>query len=97
MSADRIADLASKLKRISDAKQLLQTSLWADAWDGFEQELLERLLKCGPDDEVARWKLQVAIEAARSTRRVIENAGTGEASILKELDILEGRKAPPIA
>ncbi len=95
--SNRIAELASKLKRISDAKQLLQTSLWADAWTEFEQELLERLLKCGPDDEVARWKLQMAIEAARNVRRTIENAGTGEASIIKELDILEGRKASPIA
>lgn len=93
---NRIAVLSDKLKRIADAKQMLQTQLWAEAWDDFEQELLERLLKCGPDDEVARWKLQMAIEAARHTRRVIENSASGESGIVKELDILEGRKASPI-
>lgn len=93
---NRIAVLGDKLKRIADAKQLTQTDLWDAAWKDFEQELLERLLKCGPEDEVARWKLQMAIEAARTVKRTIENAGAGEASIVKELDILEGRKASPI-
>ena len=94
---NRIAVLSDKLKRIADAKQLTQTDLWDAAWTDFEQELLERLLKCGPEDEVARWKLQMAIEAARTVKRTIENAGAGESSIVKELDILEGRKASPIA
>ena len=93
----RIADLSERLRRIADAKNMTQTDVWAAAWHGFEQELLERLLKCGPDDELARWKLQTAIEAARHARRAIEHAATGEASLTKELDILEGRKAAPIA
>lgn len=95
--SNRIAALASKLQRITDAKSLTGLEVWADAWTNFEQELLERLLKCGPDEEVARWKLQVAIEATRHVRRAIENGGTGEAALSKELDILEGRKTAPIA
>lgn len=95
--SDRIAALASKLQRITDAKSLTSTDVWSAAWINFEQELLERLLKCGPDDELARWKLQTAIEAARHARRAIEHAATGEAGLTKELDILEGRKAAPIA
>ena len=93
----RIAELSERLRRIADAKNMTQTDVWAAAWQGFEQELLERLLKCGPDDEVARWKLQVAIEATRQVRRAIENEGTGEKALLQELDILEGRKTAPIA
>lgn len=95
--SNRIAVLSEKLRRIADAKQLTQTDVWPEAWRELEQELLERLLKCGPDDEVARWKLQVAIEAARQVRRTIENGGAGEKEALRELDILEGRKAAPIA
>jgi hypothetical protein len=95
--SDRIADLSAKLARIADARHLLQTDLWSAAWLELEQELLERLLKCGPEDEIARWKLQMAIEAVRRIKRIIENAGAGEASVVKELDILEGRKIAPIA
>lgn len=94
--SNRIAALSEKLKRIADAKNMAQTDVWDAAWDEFEQELLERLLKCGPEDETPRWKLQMAIEAARHTKRVIENAGAGESSVVKELDILEGRKVAPI-
>lgn len=95
--SNRIAALAEKLKRIADARHMLQTDLWESAWKEFEQELLERLLKCGPEDEIARWKLQMAIEAVRHAKKTIENAGAGESDILKELDILEGRKRAPIA
>ena len=95
--SDRIAALASKLQRITDAKSLTSTDVWSAAWINFEQELLERLLKCGPDDEVARWNLHGAIEPTRQVRRAIENEGTGEKALLQELDILEGRKTAPIA
>lgn len=94
--SNRIAALSEKLKRIADAKNMAQTDVWDAAWRDFEQELLERLLKCGPEDETPRWKLQMAIEAARHIKRVIENAGSGESSVVKELDILEGRKVAPI-
>ena len=98
MSKDqRIATLSEKLERVADARKLATTPVWADAWNGVERELLERLLKCGPDDEMKRWKLQIGIEAARQARRTIENEGSGEAGLRRELDILEGRMAAPIA
>lgn len=96
-SPDRITALHEKLARVRDAKNMAQTDVWDSAWKQYEQELLERLLACGPEDEVPRWKVQIAIEAARHTKRVIENAGTGEAALQAELDILEGRKVAPIA
>lgn len=71
--------------------------VWDDAWMGIERELLERLLKCGPEDEMARWKLQVGIEAVRRVKRAIEHEGASESALVKELDILEGRKVAPIA
>ena len=95
--AARIAALSEKLARIADARKMATTEVWADAWEEFERELLERLLKCGPTEEIERWKLQIGIEAARQVRRTIENGGQGAADAQKELDILEGRKVAPIA
>jgi len=97
MAADRIAALSEKLARIADAKNMAQTPVWGDAWDGFERELLERLLKCGPDDDINRYRLQIGIEAARHAKQAIENGATGEKALRAELDILEGRKPAPIA
>ncbi len=93
----RIAQLSEKLARIADARKMATTPVWDDAWEGFERELLERLLKCGPEDEIKRWKLQIGIEAVRHVKRAIENDGKGEGGYQAELDILEGRRAPPIA
>ena len=97
LKEDRIAALSEKLARVADARKMATTEVWADAWNGYERELLERLLGCEPSDDIQRYRLQIGIEAARHARRAIENDGTGEAALLKELDILEGRKAPPIA
>lgn len=94
---DRIAALSEKLERIADARKLATTPVWADAWKELEQELLERLLAYGPDDEMARYKLSEAIKAARRVRRIIETGATGEKAARDELDILEGRKVAPIA
>lgn len=94
---DRAASLHDRLRRIADARKLATTDVWADAWKSFEQELLERLLKCGPDEEMARWKLQNGIEAVRHVRRAIESAGAGGEAVERELAILEGRKPAPIA
>ena len=63
--SERIGALSAKLARIADARQLMQTPVWADAWRDCEQELLERLLACSPDEEMARYKLQEAIKAVR--------------------------------
>lgn len=95
--SERIKALSAKLARIADARNIMQTDLWADAWRDCEQELLERLLACGPDQEMARYKLQIAITAARQVRRVIEVGATGAKALETELDILEGRKVAPIA
>lgn len=95
--SDRISALSEKLRRINDAKNMTQTDVWADAWDSFEQELLERLLKCGPDDDWSRYRLQIAIECARHIRKTIEGEAKGERGVTAELDILEGRKVAPIA
>lgn len=93
----RIAALHAKLARIADARAMAQTPVWDDAWRDCEQELLERLLACGPEDEMPRYKLQTAIMAVRQVRKAIELDGAGEKALLTELDILEGRKAAPIA
>lgn len=95
--SDRIGALSAKLARIADARQLTQTPVWADAWRDCEQELLERLLACSPDEEMARYKLQEAIKAVRQVRRAIERGASGEKALRDELDILEGRKSAPIA
>jgi len=95
--SNRIAELSTKLQRITDAKALTSLDVWSDAWTQFEQELLERLLACGPEDETPRYKLQTAINAVRQVRKAIEMGATGEKALLKELDILEGRKPSPIA
>ena len=73
------------------------TAVWSDAWTGFEQELLERLLKCGPTDDVERYRLQIGIEAARRVRKTIEHEGQTVESLEKEIATLEGRITRPIA
>ncbi len=95
--SDRIAQLSEKLNRASDARTMATTPVWAEAWQGFERELLERLLKCGPDDDVVRYRLQIGIEAARHVRMAIEHASKTGSGLEKELDLLEGRKPVPIA
>ncbi len=97
MVADRITHLSESLNRAADARAMATTPLWAETWDRFERELLERLLKCGPDDDMVRYRLQVGIEAARHVRAAIEHAGKTAKSLEKELDVLEGRKPASIA
>lgn len=94
---DRIAQLSEKLARAADARHMASQPIWAEAWESFERELLERLLKCGPTDDEARYRLQVAIEAARCVKRSIEHEGRTVSSLEKEMEHLEGRKPAPIA
>lgn len=94
---DRIAQLSERLARAGDARTMATTDVWAEAWTGFERELLERLLKCGLTDDGERYRLQVAMEAARYVRRAIENEGKTVESLEKQLDHLEGRKVAPRA
>lgn len=94
---DRIAALSEKLLRAGDARHMATTDVWSNAWKELEQELLERLLKCGPTDDAERYRLQIGIEAARQVKRAIEHEGKTVESLQKDLDTLEGRLARPIA
>jgi hypothetical protein len=94
---DRLTQLSERLARAADARSMSTSPVWAEAWQDLEQELLERLLRLGPTDDEARYRLQVAIEAARRVRGLIEHEGRTVQSLEKEMDLLEGRKAAPIA
>lgn len=94
---DRIAALSEKLARIADAKNMVTTPVWADAWNDCERELLERLLKLEPDNDLGRYRMTEAIKAVRRVRFTIENAGAGAEAVEAELAQLEGRKLRPVA
>lgn len=91
----KIGRLHDALTLVADAKKLASTDVWEQAWALYERELIERLLKCGPDDDINRYRLQIGIEAARHARRAIEHTAKTEAGLEKELDILEGRMKRP--
>jgi len=94
---ERIAQVSQRLIRANDARRMATTEVWNESWESFEQELLERLLNCGPTDDAERYRLQVGIEAARHVKRAIEHEGQTVVSLEKELDHLEGRTASPRA
>ena len=96
-NAERIAALSDKLAMAADARHMATSPVWDEAWKSFERELLERLLKCEPGDDVPRYRLQVALEAARHVRRAIEHAGQTVSALENELDLLEGRKPYRVA
>lgn len=95
--ADRIGELHERLIAASEARQVIQSDVWARAWAAYEHELIERMLKCGPDDDWQRFRLQIGIETARHVRRVIEHEGATVESLQRELDHLEGRKMAAVA
>lgn len=95
--SDRIAALSEALARANDARHMASTDAWARAWDGFERELVERFIQCGEGDDLTRYRLQIAIEAARHTRRAIEHDARTVAGLEKELAVIEGRVPRPIA
>jgi hypothetical protein len=95
--SDRIQRVYEALHKANDARSMVASGVWDEAWQKHEQELLERLLLCGPDDDVARYRLQIAIEASRQVRRVIENQGRSVASLEKELAHLQGETKSRIA
>lgn len=94
---DRITALSEALTRANDARHMCATDVWARAWESFERELIERFLHCGEGDDQTRFRLQIAIEAARHTRRAIEHEAKTVAGLEKELAILEGRTPRAIA
>lgn len=94
---DRIAALSGKLERIADAVNMAATPVWADAWNEYERDLLERALNLEPDAHQARFGLLEAIKAVRRVRFIIENARAGAEATEAELAQLEGRKLRPVA
>lgn len=94
---DKIARLSEALALVADARTMATTQVWGDAWNLYERELIERLLKCAAEDDINRYRLQIGIEAARHARRAIEHATKTEDGLRRELDVLEGRKLAPIA
>lgn len=97
MNEDRLIRLSDALASAADARHMATSSVWAGAWEEFERELLRRLLQCEPEDDVVRYRLQVAFDAARHVRRAIENKGASVESLQKELDLIEGRKPRAVA
>lgn len=97
LNADRIALLSEALQAAAVARNMATSPVWADAWSKLERELLERLLKCEPTEDMERYRLQEAINAARRVRTFIEVQGVPSSGLERELDILEGRAKRPIA
>lgn len=97
MTAARIAQLTDAINRHTEARALIATTVWKDQWNTLEQELLERLLQCGPTDDAKRYRLQTAIEVARTLRRLIESQGISTEQLERELAYLDGSKLRPVA
>lgn len=95
--SDRLEHLSELVGKIADARAMTTSNVWAKAWEEIEQELLERLLKCGPEDDTPRYRLQQSIEVARRLRRMIETQARDPGQLEKELAHLEGRAMRPIA
>lgn len=93
----RIAALSDALARANDARVMAATDVWPRAWDGFERTLIDRFLECEEADDVRRFRLQIAIEAARHARRAVEHDARTQDGLEKELALLEGRKPRAIA
>jgi hypothetical protein len=96
-NTDTISRLSERLRAAADARAMAHAPVWARAWEDVERGLLERLLDCGPTDDEARYRLQVAIQASRQVRRTIEHQGASVAALEKELAVLDGRVKRPIA
>lgn len=93
----RIAALSEALARANDARVMASTDVWARAWEGFERVLIDRFLECEEADDTKRFRLQIAIEAARHARRAVEHDARTQEGLEKELALLEGRKPRAIA
>lgn len=85
------------LRKHQEARALTQSAVWADLWTELEQELLERLLSCGPTDNEARWRTQTAIEVARRLRNMFEVKGITPAHLEKEMAVLTGERRSAVA
>lgn len=94
---EKLQKLHQALAIAGDARAMATSNVWAEAWERLERELLARLLKCAPTDDLPRYRLSIAIETARNLRTTIESAGASVTALERELDILEGRVERPIA
>lgn len=93
----QLAQLSELLARAADARTMTTTPIWSETWTKLEQELLERLLECGPTDDEQRYRRQTAIEIVRQVRRIIETTAGSSAMLERELGLLDGRLMRPIA
>ena len=95
--SDRLARLSEALRDHENARNVTNNPAWARIWNELEQELLERLLKCGPTDDEQRWRCQTTIEVARRARHMFEIKGVTPADLEREIAYLDGSKPRPIA
>lgn len=96
-SADRLARLSENFRKHAEARVLAAGPVWGELWNDLEQELLERLLQCGPEDDLKRFRCQVAIQVARDIKRMVEVKGVTPADLEKEMAFLDGTKLRPVA
>lgn len=94
-SSERIQRLHEQLERVADARSMATTPVWAEAWDAFERELLDRMIAATDPEAVMR--LKAGMEAARAARRAIEHKSKTADGLEKELDLLEGRRIARVA
>lgn len=95
--ATRQERIYTALQHAEEALRFTESGLWADMWNEIEQDMLRRLLALGPDDDDARWRVSQAIDVARRMKAMASHKAQTRDTLLKELDLLEGRKQPPIA
>lgn len=90
-TGQRLLALEEDLARAADARMLVTTSIWSDAWNKTEQKLIEELLALGPADDAPRYRLQIAIKACRDVRGAIEHQSRTEAGLAKQIAQLVGQ------
>lgn len=96
-NADRITRISTLIRAQQDTRNITSNPEWAPTWRELEQELLERLLKCGPTDDEQRWRCQTTIEVCRRVKAMFETRGITPASLETELAYLDGSKVRPVA
>lgn len=95
--ATRQERIFTALQQAEEALRMSESGLMAEFWNEIEQDALRRLLALGPDDDDARWRVSQAIDVARRLRAMVSHKAQTRDGLLRELDLIEGRKQPPIA
>jgi hypothetical protein len=96
-SPDRLIRLSENLRKHQEARALTASKVWPELWNDLEQELLERLLQCGPTDDDKRFRLQTAISVGRSFKRLLEAKGVTPGYLEGEIAVLEGQRPASVA